>query len=56
MRVAADARAAQVALREGRRRLGPGLSFPGFHPTLVWPTSDAAAGERAPAIALGPAE
>jgi hopanoid-associated phosphorylase len=56
MRVAADARAAQVALREGRRRLGPGLSFPGFHPTLVRPTSDAVAGEREPAIALGPAE
>jgi adenosylhomocysteine nucleosidase len=56
MRVAADARAAQVALREGRHRLGPGLSFPGFHPTLVWPTSEAAAGERQPAIALGPAE
>jgi adenosylhomocysteine nucleosidase len=56
IRVAADARAARVALREGRRRLGPGLSFPGFHPTLVWPTSEAAAGERAPAIALGPAE
>ena len=54
IRVAADARAAQVALREGRRRLGPGLSFPGFHPTLVWPTADAR--DREPAIALGPAE
>jgi hypothetical protein len=54
MRVAADARAAQVALREGRRRLGPGLSFPGFHPTLVWPAADAR--DREPVIALGPAE
>ena len=54
MRVAADARAARVALREGRRRLGPGLSFPGFHPTLVWPTADPR--DREPAIALGPAE
>jgi adenosylhomocysteine nucleosidase len=56
MRVATDARAAQVALREGRRRLGPGLSFPGFHPTLVWPTSEAIIGDPGPAIALGPAE
>jgi adenosylhomocysteine nucleosidase len=32
LRVAADARAAQLALRAGRRRLGPGLSFPGFQP------------------------
>jgi adenosylhomocysteine nucleosidase len=56
MRVAADARAAQVALREGRRRLGPGLSFPGFHPTLVWPTPDAVTGEREPVVALGSAE
>ena len=54
VRVAADARAAQVALREGRRRLGPGLSFPGFHPTLVWPAADTR--DLEPAIALGPAE
>jgi hypothetical protein len=32
LRVAADARAAQLALRAGRQRLGAGLSFPGFHP------------------------
>jgi hypothetical protein len=32
LRVAADARAAQLALRAGRRRLGPGLNFPGFQP------------------------
>jgi adenosylhomocysteine nucleosidase len=56
IRVAADARAARVALREGRRRLGPGLSFPGFQPTLVRPASEVAAGEREPAIAMGPAE
>ena len=54
MRVAFDARAAQVALREGRRRLGPGLSFPGFHPALAWPAPHAIIGD--PAIALGPAE
>jgi adenosylhomocysteine nucleosidase len=32
LNVAADARAAQFALRAGRRRLGPGLSFWGLHP------------------------
>jgi len=32
LRVAADARAAQLALRAGRQRLGAGLSFPGFEP------------------------
>lgn len=32
LNVAADARAAQLALRAGRRRLGPGLSFPGLKP------------------------
>jgi hopanoid-associated phosphorylase len=41
LRVAADARAAQLALRAGRRRLGAGLSFPGFHPAP-------AAGEKRP--------
>jgi adenosylhomocysteine nucleosidase len=56
VRVAADARAARVALREGRRRLGPGLSFPGFHPTLVLPVPETMVGECEPAIALGPAE
>jgi adenosylhomocysteine nucleosidase len=32
LRVAADARAAQLALRAGRQKLGAGLSFPGFQP------------------------
>jgi adenosylhomocysteine nucleosidase len=31
LRVAVDARAAQLALRAGRQRLGAGLAFPGFH-------------------------
>ncbi len=30
LRVAADARAALLALRSGRRRLGVGLELPGF--------------------------
>ena len=38
------------------RGLGPGLSFPGFHPAVVRPASELVAGDREPAIALGPAE
>ncbi len=55
LRVAADARAAQVALRAGRRRLGPGLSFPGFHPTVAAATTDAARDHEL-AVVLGSAE
>lgn len=43
IRVAADARAAQLALRAGRQRLGDGLSFPGFQ----------SAARRRPAVAFG---
>jgi adenosylhomocysteine nucleosidase len=35
LRVAADARAAQLALLAGRRRLGAGFSFPGFQPVTT---------------------
>jgi len=58
LRVAADARAAQLALRAGRRRLGPGLSFPGFQLAPAQRTSVVEAGVRdhEPAIVLGPAE
>jgi adenosylhomocysteine nucleosidase len=58
LRVAADARAAQVALRTGRRRLGPGLSFPGFQHTAArsMAAPDAAPSHPERAIALGPAE
>jgi hopanoid-associated phosphorylase len=58
LRVAADARAAQLALRAGRHRLGPGLSFPGFQsaPARSATVTDAPATDPAPAIALGPAE
>jgi hypothetical protein len=52
--VAADARAAQLALRAGRRRLGPGLSFSGFQPAPA--AAPAPATGREPAIVLGPAE
>jgi adenosylhomocysteine nucleosidase len=55
LRVAADARAAQVALRTGRRRLGPGLSFPGFHPTVT-PRAAEAARDHERAVVFGPAE
>jgi adenosylhomocysteine nucleosidase len=54
LRVAADARAAQLALRAGRRRLGPGLSFWGFQPAPAQGTAPALATQ--PAIMLGPAE
>jgi adenosylhomocysteine nucleosidase len=54
LRVAADARAAQLALRAGRRRLGPGLSFSGFQPAPA--AAPAPATGREPAIVLGPAE
>jgi hopanoid-associated phosphorylase len=56
LRVAADARAAQLALRAGRRRLGPGLSFPGFMPPAQGVTAHAPAREREPGFAFGPAE
>jgi hypothetical protein len=35
LRVAADARAAQLALRAGRQKLGAGLSFPGLQVALA---------------------
>ncbi len=54
VRIAADARAAQLALRAGRRRLGPGLSFWGFEPAPARAAAEAPATE--PAIILGPAE
>jgi adenosylhomocysteine nucleosidase len=58
LRVAADARAAQLALRAGRRRLGAGLSFPGFHPASApgMTVPPAPATDCGPAIVLGPAE
>ena len=56
LRVAADARAAQLALRAGRQKLGAGLSFPGFQPVAASGTTVAPARDRKPAIALGPAE
>jgi adenosylhomocysteine nucleosidase len=58
LRVAADARAAQLALRAGRHRLGPGLSFPGFQsaPAPSTAVAQAPAVDHTPAIALGPAE
>jgi hypothetical protein len=54
--VAADARAAQLALRAGRRRLGPGLSFPGFQSAPAPGVADPPPVVRTPAIVLGPAE
>jgi len=53
-----DARAAQLALRAGRHRLGPGLSFPGFQsaPARSAAAVDTPLMERGPAIVLGPAE
>jgi hopanoid-associated phosphorylase len=58
LRVAADARAAQLALRAGRHRLGPGLSFPGFQsaPARSAAAVDMPLTDPAPAIVLGPAE
>jgi hopanoid-associated phosphorylase len=56
LRVAADARAAQLALRAGRRRLGPGLSFPGFQTAQAASAAHAPLTDREPAIVLGPAE
>jgi adenosylhomocysteine nucleosidase len=56
LRVAADARAAQLALRAGRRRLGPGLSFPGFQSAPAPGVADPPPVVRTPAIVLGPAE
>jgi adenosylhomocysteine nucleosidase len=55
LRVAADARAARVALRAGRRRLGPGLSFPGFHPA-VSPRPASSPRDHEAAVVWGPAE
>ncbi len=56
LRVAADARAAQLALRAGRQRLGAGLSFPGFQTAPGVTVAHAPATDRTPAIVLGPAE
>jgi hopanoid-associated phosphorylase len=57
LRIAADARAAQLALRAGRRRLGAGLSFPGFQNAPQTVTiAPAPARDRQRPVALGPAE
>jgi len=57
LRVASDARAAQLALRSGRRQLGAGLSFPGFQPAPAQGDARAAtlATDHEPVMALGPA-
>ena len=53
LRVAADARAAQLALRAGRQKLGAGLSFPGFRPVAAAGEKDAGrpAGTQPPSAA-----
>jgi hopanoid-associated phosphorylase len=56
LRIAADARAAQLALRAGRRRLGAGLSFPGFQAAPRAAVTTAPVPDREPAVVLGPAE